>query len=162
MTYSEFIKKYAQHPHYKAPTGNVLNTKSWQTEAPLRMLLNNLDHEVADDAVKNGSVVETAVGIVDEVFHAAGRLVPQQLDLDLPHAGVHHGDLGRGDELASPGHLVPSRLMTVRFDLLPETARPLRQRSQVRFHVGTAELVARVALLGTDELRAGQRVGHRR
>ena len=49
MTYSEFIKKYARHPHYKAPGGNVLNAKSWQTEAPLRMLLNNLDKEVAED-----------------------------------------------------------------------------------------------------------------
>ncbi len=49
MTYSEFIKKYARHPHYKAPRGNVLNAKSWQAEAPLRMLLNNLDEEVAED-----------------------------------------------------------------------------------------------------------------
>jgi urocanate hydratase len=49
MTYSEFIKEYARHPHYKAPVGNVLNAKSWQTEAPLRMLLNNLDREVAED-----------------------------------------------------------------------------------------------------------------
>ncbi len=49
MNYSEFLKKYASHPHYKSPTGSKLNTKSWQTEAPLRMLLNNLDAEVAED-----------------------------------------------------------------------------------------------------------------
>jgi urocanate hydratase len=49
MSYSDFIKKYASHPEYKAPVGNELNAKSWQTEAPLRMLLNNLDHEVAED-----------------------------------------------------------------------------------------------------------------
>ncbi len=49
MNYSEFIKQYANHPHYKAPVGNELNAKSWQTEAPLRMLLNNLDAEVAED-----------------------------------------------------------------------------------------------------------------
>jgi len=48
MNYSDFIKKYATHPGYKAPTGAELNTKSWQTEAPLRMLLNNLDEEVAE------------------------------------------------------------------------------------------------------------------
>lgn len=47
--YSEFIKRYATHPHYKAPCGAELNAKSWQTEAPLRMLLNNLDAEVAED-----------------------------------------------------------------------------------------------------------------
>ena len=49
MNYSEFIKKYAAHPNYKAPKGNQLHAKSWQTEAPLRMLLNNLDQHVAED-----------------------------------------------------------------------------------------------------------------
>lgn len=49
MNYSDFLKTYASHPNYKAPTGTELNTKSWQTEAPLRMLLNNLDNEVAED-----------------------------------------------------------------------------------------------------------------
>jgi urocanate hydratase len=32
----------------KAPTGTRLNAKSWATEAPLRMLMNNLDPEVAE------------------------------------------------------------------------------------------------------------------
>ena len=32
----------------RAPRGNMLNAKSWQTEAPLRMLMNNLDPEVAE------------------------------------------------------------------------------------------------------------------
>ena len=32
----------------RAPRGTTLNARSWQTEAPLRMLLNNLDAEVAE------------------------------------------------------------------------------------------------------------------
>ncbi len=32
----------------RAPRGSTLNAKSWATEAPLRMLLNNLDGEVAE------------------------------------------------------------------------------------------------------------------
>ncbi|MCC3298310.1 urocanate hydratase [Arthrobacter caoxuetaonis] len=32
----------------RAPRGTDLNAKSWQTEAPLRMLMNNLDPEVAE------------------------------------------------------------------------------------------------------------------
>jgi urocanate hydratase len=32
----------------RAPRGTSLNARSWQTEAPLRMLLNNLDPEVAE------------------------------------------------------------------------------------------------------------------
>lgn len=33
----------------RAPRGTDLTAKSWQTEAPLRMLMNNLDPEVAED-----------------------------------------------------------------------------------------------------------------
>ena len=32
----------------RAPRGDTLNARSWSTEAPLRMLLNNLDPEVAE------------------------------------------------------------------------------------------------------------------
>lgn len=49
MKPSEFIEQYASHPHYKAPRGTELHARSWQTEAPLRMLLNNLDEEVAEN-----------------------------------------------------------------------------------------------------------------
>ena len=33
----------------RAPRGTDLTARSWQTEAPLRMLMNNLDPEVAED-----------------------------------------------------------------------------------------------------------------
>lgn len=49
MNFSEFIKTYARHPHYRSPVGNTLHALSWQTEAPLRMLLNNLNPEVAEN-----------------------------------------------------------------------------------------------------------------
>mgnify|MGYP006262970521 CR=1 FL=1 len=33
----------------KASIGNQLEAKSWQTEAPLRMIMNNLDRDVAEN-----------------------------------------------------------------------------------------------------------------
>ena len=33
----------------RAPRGTELSAKSWLTEAPLRMLMNNLDAEVAEN-----------------------------------------------------------------------------------------------------------------
>lgn len=73
-----FFKKYADHPIYKSPRGNILNAHSWQTEAPLRMLLNNLDSEVAEDpahlVVYGGTgqaarSVEALQGIVKALLH---------------------------------------------------------------------------------------------
>src|SRR6202790_658410 len=33
----------------RAPRGNTLSARTWMTEAPLRMLMNNLDAEVAEN-----------------------------------------------------------------------------------------------------------------
>ena len=47
----------------RAPRGLSLSAKSWQTEAPLRMLMNNLDPEVAerpDDLVVYGGTGRAA------------------------------------------------------------------------------------------------------
>ena len=37
-----------QHPSIRAARGTTLTARSWQTEAPMRMLMNNLDPEVAE------------------------------------------------------------------------------------------------------------------
>ncbi|MEE8451588.1 MAG: selenocysteine-specific translation elongation factor [Thermoguttaceae bacterium] len=70
-------------------------------------------------------------------------------------AGIRHDQLQRGHELASPGHLIPSRRLSVRLNLLPTAPRPLKNRARVRLHVGTAELMARVVLLDRDQLSPG-------
>jgi len=44
----------------RAPRGTTLNAKSWLTEAPLRMLMNNLDREVAENP--NELVVYGGIG----------------------------------------------------------------------------------------------------
>jgi urocanate hydratase len=40
--------RFANTREVRAPRGDTLNAKSWQTEAPLRMLMNNLDPSVAE------------------------------------------------------------------------------------------------------------------
>ena len=53
----------SEHRIIKAPTGTKLQAKSWLTEAPLRMLMNNLDPEVAErpeDLVVYGGIGKAA------------------------------------------------------------------------------------------------------
>jgi selenocysteine-specific elongation factor len=68
-------------------------------------------------------------------------------------AQVRHEDIRRGHELATPGVLRPSRVLTARLRVSPGLARPVRHRSQARLHLGTAEVMTQVALLDADELR---------
>lgn len=71
-------------------------------------------------------------------------------------AQVRHEDIRRGHELATPRVLRPSRIVTARFQASPGLGRPVRHRSQARLHLGTAEIMAQVALLDADELRPGR------
>src|ERR1017187_9929611 len=53
----------ATHPAVRAPRGTQLSCKGWQQEAALRMLMNNLDSEVAerpDDLVVYGGTGKAA------------------------------------------------------------------------------------------------------
>ena len=61
-----------------------------------------------------------------------------------------------GQELAAIGHLVPSRLLTVRLAMLDSAPRALKNRSRVRCHVGTAEIISTLVLLEGDRLEPGQ------
>lgn len=84
MTLSEFIKTYANHPNYKAPVGNTLHAKSWQTEAPLRMLLNNLDREVAEDP--ENLIVYGGTGQAARNQEALKHIIEQIFHLDENHS----------------------------------------------------------------------------
>ncbi len=84
MNYSEFIEKYATHPEYRAPRGSTLNARSWQTEAPLRMLLNNLDREVAENP--DGLIVYGGTGQAARNKEALQNIIKCLLELDEEHS----------------------------------------------------------------------------
>ncbi|MEQ9091449.1 MAG: urocanate hydratase [Balneola sp.] len=84
MNNSEFLKKYVQHPTYKIPTGTELNAKSWQTEAPLRMLLNNLHGDVAEDPAN--LIVYGGNGQAARDRKSLEKIVECLLDLDENHS----------------------------------------------------------------------------
>lgn len=71
-------------------------------------------------------------------------------------AGVHHDETHRGDELAQIGHLIPSKLLTTELFVLSSVNRPLKDRTRVRFHIGTAEIMANVRLMDCDAIEPGQ------
>src|SRR6478609_4732332 len=84
MTASAFIKQYAAHPHYHAPRGNELHAKSWQTEAPLRMLLNNLDEGVAENPEE--LVVYGGIGQAARNPESLRKIIELLLELDENHS----------------------------------------------------------------------------
>jgi len=84
MKPSAFIDTYARHPYYKAPRGPQLHAKSWQTEAVLRMLLNNLDGTVAENPEE--LVVYGGIGQAARNPAALQKIIEILLELDEDHS----------------------------------------------------------------------------
>jgi selenocysteine-specific elongation factor len=70
--------------------------------------------------------------------------------------GVEKAAIERGNVLASKDSLKTTHLIEVHLELLPSAPRKLKNRSKVRFHTGTSEIISTVVLLDRDELSPGQ------
>ncbi|HET6881055.1 MAG TPA: selenocysteine-specific translation elongation factor [Pirellulales bacterium] len=71
-------------------------------------------------------------------------------------AGIHHDEVRRGQELATPGYLAPSRILTAEIVLADTIAKPVKNRTRVRLHLGTAELMASLVLVDRERLEPGE------
>jgi len=71
-------------------------------------------------------------------------------------SGINLDQVLRGDIIAHPGDYHPSRRIDVHFRLLPDTKLPLKHNCEVKLFVGAAELVARVRVIGVEEVKRGE------
>jgi selenocysteine-specific elongation factor len=71
--------------------------------------------------------------------------------------GIDHHEIERGMLLSEPGVLEPAQILDAHIDMLAGAPRPLRSRHRVRVHLGTAEILARVAIIGGQSIEPGQR-----
>ena len=70
--------------------------------------------------------------------------------------GLEKEELQRGNVVATKDSLRQTRMVDVVFHLLASAPRKLKNRSIVRFHAGTAEIISTIVLLDRDELTPGQ------
>ena len=68
--------------------------------------------------------------------------------------GVSKGDLGRGDIVCSPGYLEPTVMLDTKLELLDATP-TLKDWTRVKVYLGSAEVLARTAILGRKEIEPG-------
>ena len=140
---------------------------------PYRMAIDRSFSVAGHGTVVTGSVSSGRLAVGDQMLIQPGQLPVrvrgiqnhdssaetvgrgQRAAINL--AGVHHADIGRGHEMCSIGHLEASKLMTVQLSMLSNAKRPLKDRTRVRFHVGTAELFGNIRLLDAKELEPGQK-----
>jgi selenocysteine-specific elongation factor len=89
--------------------------------------------------------------------HARGAAVAtagQRTALNLQ--GVDVVDVQRGMVLTVPRLFSPASMFDCHLELLPSAPNSIELRKRIRFHIGTAELMGYVVLLGQERLRPGE------
>jgi selenocysteine-specific elongation factor len=70
--------------------------------------------------------------------------------------GLDKEAVSRGEVLSSPGALKSSYMVDVRFHYLAGAGKPIKNRTRMRFHTGTSEVLGNLILLEHDELKPGE------
>jgi len=68
---------------------------------------------------------------------------------------VEKTEIERGNMLAPPGYYKPTYMLNAKLNLLASCPYPLKNRTRVRLHLGTGEIIARVVLLEKQDLLPG-------
>jgi len=69
---------------------------------------------------------------------------------------VRKEDLRRGQCAGMPGSLIPTNRLDGRLYLLKSFRKELRNRTRIRFHTGTAEIISRIILLDKEGVLPGE------
>ncbi|MFH2013168.1 MAG: selenocysteine-specific translation elongation factor [Pseudomonadota bacterium] len=70
--------------------------------------------------------------------------------------GIDKYSIKRGEVITHPGTIVPTSLVDVYLEHLPSSPKPIKNRTKVKFHTGTSEIVAVVIFFDRDKLPPGE------
>jgi len=141
---------------------------------PFRLAVDRVFSMKGFGTVITGSSLSGRIAVGDELEFYPARVRAKirgiqvhGSDVDLVEAGhrtainlqgIDKEMVNRGDIAATPGSMVNSTLLDADFHYLGSNARKLKNRAQVRVHVGTREITGRVVFLETDEVQPGESV----
>ncbi|MDE2762107.1 MAG: selenocysteine-specific translation elongation factor [Gemmatimonadota bacterium] len=84
-----------------------------------------------------------------------GAVAGQRTALALTGAAVRRRMVSRGDVLVTDRSWSPSLMLTVELHVLADSGWCLQAGQRVRVHLGTVEVMSRVALFGAEQIRPG-------
>ncbi|MBU4326468.1 MAG: selenocysteine-specific translation elongation factor [Proteobacteria bacterium] len=125
-------------------------------------------------AVITGTSISGRVAISEELRFYPSELIAKVRGLQVHSQSVEEVEAGhrtainlqgvdtalieRGMVAATPGSLQPGFMLDCDFLYLAANEKPLKHRTRVRIHLGTAEVMGRISLLEQDELLPGDTV----
>jgi selenocysteine-specific elongation factor len=146
----EVPPKFADLP-FRLPIDRAFVMKGFGAVVTGTLIAGKIEREAEVEIFPLGRCVRVR-GIEVHNTPATCAVAGQRTALNL--AGVEAKEIVRGMVLAPPGVFEATSRLDCRLRLLP-IARPLKNRTRVHFHCGTAEMLAEVVLLDKKELRPG-------
>lgn len=150
----------------------VLKAEDKNLRAPFRLPIDRVFSVDGFGTVVTGTLIEGSVCEGDSAV-----LVPSGIETKIRNLQVHgknvdtayagqrvainlanlkKADIQRGDAVVKPGSLKISRMLDVRLQNLKHAGRIIRNDSQVHLYHGAAVLLAKVILIGREELKPGE------
>jgi selenocysteine-specific elongation factor len=157
----------------KETINDKVSTLPFQEEfGPFRLAVDRVFSMKGFGTVLTGSSLSGRISVGDELEFYPAQVVAKirgiqvhGKDVDLVEAGhrtainlqgIDKEMVNRGDIAATPGCMVNSTLLDVDFQYLKSISKKLKNRTQVRVHVGTREITGRVVFMETDEVNPGE------
>ncbi len=139
---------------------------------PFRLAVDRVFSMKGFGTVITGTSLSGRIGTGDEMTFYPGGLTARirgiqvhGKEVDIVEAGhrtainlqgIEKEDINRGDMAATPDSMSPSTRLDGELHYLASSGKPLKNRTAVRVHVGTREILARVILMETDKIESGE------
>ncbi len=149
----------------------VSSSEFTEAHGPFRLAIDRIFSMKGFGSVVTGTSLSGRVGLGDDItiypkgLHGKIRGIQvhgQSVDMveagnrtAINVQGVEKEMIERGNVLATPDCLNPSYMLDADFLYLSSNAKSLKNRTRVRVHLGTSEIMGRVVLLDDEELAPG-------
>jgi selenocysteine-specific elongation factor len=155
----------------EAISGLIARVEERQAGGLFRMPLDRVFTMKGFGTVVTGTAISGRLAVADTVMVYPGEITTKVRGLQVHGQSVESVEAGlrtainlqglekssieRGQVLGPPDMLSPSRRVDLWVRYLASNEKPLKNRTQVRYHVGTSENLGRLLLLDRDELAPG-------
>ncbi|MGV8146668.1 MAG: selenocysteine-specific translation elongation factor [Alkaliphilus sp.] len=147
-------------------------TGARKVDGPARMPIDRVFTITGFGTVVTGTLVEGTITVED-----AMEILPKKTRVRIRNIQVHGNSverayagqrvainlantkketIDRGHVLASANSMIDTMMIDVKLNVLKDSSRKIKNRERLRLYIGASEILARVAILGAEEILPGE------
>ena len=138
---------------FRLPVDRVFTMKGFGTVITGSLLSGHI--RVGDSVMLYPSMISSKVRGIQVHSHSVEE-AGAGLRTAINFQGLEKTSVNRGEVLSTPGVLKPSYMVDVSLHYLKSNQKPVKNRSLVRFHTGTSEIMGNLILLDREDLKPGE------